>query len=236
MPWSLLEILFALPVFALVLFRLAGLMLTAPILGSSVLPRRVRVAFAVAFAFVIFPLVRGQAPAELTLTMALVGGVQELMIGVTIGLGLSLLFCGVEVGGLMVGQQAGIALGRVFNPAQNEQTTITGQLYSIVLMLVFLLVGGHRAMVAALLDTFRVIPVLSQEFDESVVVLLTEMLASSFILAIRLAAPVLIALLMTTMALGFLSRTMPQLNILSIGPSKDTLLPTLRSKYSRGLS
>lgn len=117
----------------------------------------------------------------------------------------------------MVGQQAGLAMGRVFNPIQNQQTTLIGQVYSIVLMVVFLLVGGHRAMVAALLDSFKVIPMLSGGFDQSVVVLLAEMMAASFILAIRLAAPVLIALMMTSLAMGFLSRTMPQLNILSVG-------------------
>lgn len=68
------EILLALPVFALVLFRLSGLMLTAPLLASTVIPIRVRVAFTVAMGFMIFPLVRGQAPAELTLGAAVIGG------------------------------------------------------------------------------------------------------------------------------------------------------------------
>lgn len=217
MPWISMEILAALPVFALVLFRLSGLMLTGPVLSSTVIPRQVRIAFTAVLALMLFPVVRGQAPADLTLSMVMAGAFGELIIGVTIGLGLALLFTGVEVGGLMIGQQAGIALGRVFNPIQNQQTTLTGQVYSLVLVLVFLLAGGHRAMIAALLDTFEVIPMLSRGFDSSVVVLLAEMLASAFILAIRLAAPVLIALMMTSLALGFLSRTMPQLNILSVG-------------------
>jgi flagellar biosynthetic protein FliR len=100
---------------------------------------------------------------------------------------------------------------------QNRETNLVGQVYTIVLIVLFLMAGGHREMVAALLDTFKVIPLLSFRFDESLVLLMAQMLASAFILAIRLAAPVVIALFLTSLCMGFLSRTMPQLNILSIG-------------------
>ena len=217
MPWPLLDILVALPVFALILFRVGGLVMTAPLFSSMAVPVRFRAALAMVMAAMMFPLVASQAPAELTLSMALIGGVGEVLIGATIGLALATLFCGVEVGGLLVGQQAGIALGQVFNPIQNRQTSIVGQIYSMVLILVFLLAGGHREMIAALLDTFEVIPMLSMRFDEPLMLLLVEMLASAFILAIRLAGPVIIALFMSSIAMGFLSRTMPQFNILSVG-------------------
>ena len=105
----------------------------------------------------------------------------------------------------------------MFNPATDSQVSITGQVYTIAFTIVFLLAGGHRAAVAALLDTFAVIPVLSFQMNESVILLLAEMLAAAFILGIRLAGPVLIALFLVGTALAFLSRTMPQLNILTVG-------------------
>jgi flagellar biosynthetic protein FliR len=153
----------------------------------------------------------------MTLSMALIGGVGEMMIGAIIGLALGVLLMGAEVGGLIVGRQAGLALANVYDPTRNQQVTTLGQLYSITLTLLFLLAGGHRATMAALLDTFDVIPLLSFRLDESFVVLLVEMLAAAFILGIRLAGPVLLALFMIGTALAFLSRTMPQLNILSVG-------------------
>jgi flagellar biosynthetic protein FliR len=88
----------------------------------------------------------------------------------------------------------------------------------------FLLAGGHRAAMAALLDTFKVIPLLSFRLDETFILLLVEMLASAFILGIRLAGPVLLALFMMGTALGFLSRTMPQFNILTVGFTLRLLL------------
>lgn len=217
MNFDTLEILLALPAFALVVFRLSGLMLTAPLLGSSVVPLRLRVAMTLVTAAMIFPLVRGQAPAQLSLSTVLIGGVGELMIGILIGLSLAVLMMGAEVGGLIVGRQAGLALGNIFDPLQNQQASIVGQVYTICLTVIFLMVGGHRATMAALLDTYYTIPLLSFQFDETFVVLLVQMLGSAFILGIRLAGPVLVALFLVGTALGFLSRTMPQLNILTVG-------------------
>ncbi len=217
MPFSLIDILLALPTYALVLFRLGGLMLTAPVLGSQAMPRQIRIGMTMVIGAMIFPLVETQAPPELTLGGALVGGLGEMAIGASIGLALSLFLLAAEVAGLMVGRQAGLALGEVFDPALNEQRSLAGQIYAIVLVLVFLTVGGHRAMMAALLDTYQVIPLLSFRYDETPLLLLVEMLTAAFMLGIRLAGPVLIALFMTSTALSFLSRTMPQFNILSVG-------------------
>ncbi len=217
MPWSLLDILQALPVYATVLFRLSGLALTAPVYGSRVVPARVRVAMVMVIAALIYPVVGRAAPAEMTLSTAVLGGVSELMIGASIGLALSIFIMGMEVAGTMVGYQAGLALGRVADPTQDMQTSIVGQVYTITLTMLFLMVGGHRATMAALLDTYDVIPLLSFSCNESVVLLLVEMLAAAFMLGVRVAAPVLIALFLTGTAMGFLSRTMPQLNILSVG-------------------
>lgn len=217
MPLPIFDVLLALPTYALVLFRVTGLVLTAPLFSSAVLPARFRAAMVLTTAAVIFPFVRGQAPAELTLSSAIVGGVGELMIGAAIGLSLTIIMMGAEVAGLIIGRQAGIALANVFDPTQNRQISTVGQLFTITLTFVFLLAGGHRAAMAALLDTYDVIPLLSFQVNESILLLLVEMLAAGFILGIRLAGPIVIALFLTSITMGLLSRTMPQLNILTVG-------------------
>lgn len=217
MPWALTEILLALPVYALVLMRVAGLVMTAPIYASSAIPVRIRGALVLTVSAMIFPLVRGQAPSDLTLSSALVAGVSELAVGAVIGLSLSILLMGGEVAGLIVGRQASVSLAEVFDPARNVQTSIVGQIYTIVLTVLFLLAGGHRATMAALLDTYQVVPLLAFQHNESIILLLVEMLASAFMLGIRLAGPVLIALFLLGVSMGFVSRTMPQFNVLSVG-------------------
>ena len=98
MPLLPFDILLMLPAFALVLTRVSGLMIAAPVFGSSVIPARIRVAMVVALSVMTFPLAASHIPTEITLSAALVGGVGELMIGTIIGLSLSLLLMGAEVG------------------------------------------------------------------------------------------------------------------------------------------
>jgi flagellar biosynthetic protein FliR len=216
-PWGLLEVPFWFPTFALVLFRLTGLMLVAPIFGSTVIPVRVRAALTGALAVLIFPLVRGDAPVDLSLSEAVVAGIMEGMIGLSIGLGVVLVLLGAEIAGLMVAQQGGLGLSQVYDPTSGDNSNIVSQIFRMVLVMVFLVVGGHRAMFQALLDTYRVIPLGTYSFDASIVTMLIELLSAAFILAIRMGGPTLIALFLAQMALGFLSRTMPQLNILTVG-------------------
>lgn len=217
MPWSLLDILLGLPAYALGLFRVGGLIMTAPLFSSRMIPVRVRTALVFVLTAMIFPIVAKQVPENATLATVLVGGVSELLIGITIGLSLSIFMMGAEVAGRAAGQQAGLAISQVFDPTTDEQVSTLGSLYSIVLTTVFLMIGGHRATIAALLDTYEAIPLFSFQLNESIVLLITEMLAAAFILGIRMAAPIIIAVFLTGVTLGFLSRTMPQLNILSVG-------------------
>jgi flagellar biosynthesis protein FliR len=124
---------------------------------------------------------------------------------------------GAQVAGTMVGQQAGLALSEVANPLDNVQSTAIAQVYTVVLTLVFVTVGGHRAAVSALLDTYKAIPLLSFQMTDSIVLLLVELLTAAFIMGVRVAGPIVIALFLTETAVGFVSRTVPQLNIMTIG-------------------
>lgn len=217
MPQSLIDIYLALPAFALVLFRMSGLFLTAPIYGSNWMPLRIRAALCMALAWITFPTVVTRVPAALNMGEALVGGVGELLVGMSLGLSIALLLMSAEVTGALVGQQAGLSLGEVFNPLQNEPSSLFGQLYAIVLTLVFLSVGGHRAAASSLMDSYRSIPPLAFRFDDSAMLLLLNLMGSAFVMGIRMGGPVLIALFLTETAMGLLSRTMPQMNILTIG-------------------
>ena len=217
MPWSLLTSPLLLPAYLLVLFRVAGLMVVTPLFASSAVPRRLRVMFAAGGALVVFPLLLPTVPANLTLAAALVGIVGEMMIGLLMGLAVHTLFLGAQTAGMVIGQQAGLSLGQTFNPLMNSSTTTLGQLYFIVLFMIFMLAGGHRAIMSGLLDSFKVIPLLTFGAQEVHARMLFDLMHSAFVMALRLAGPCLIAMFMTTLAMGFLSKTMPQLNILSVG-------------------
>ena len=224
MPLPALDILTILPAFALVLFRVSGMIMTAPLYGSPVIPMRIRAALTFTLTLVTFPLLRNQLPQAATFADVVSGAVGELMIGAAIGLALTMMLLAGEVAGTLIGQQAGLSLGEVSNPLQEHQASVLGQIYTTVLTLVFLIAGGHRAMIAAVMDTFAIIPVMTMRDTGSIVLLLTETLTAAFVAGIRIAGPAMIALFLAAITLAVLSRAMPQLNILTIGFTTKVVL------------
>ncbi len=229
MPYELLSLQVQLPGLMLVMARVLGLAFSAPIFSSMAVPRLLKAYFALATALMAYPLVEPVLPQDLTLTQSLAGMTAEAMIGMAIGFGLSVVFSGVQLAGSMIDQQAGIAMGQVLNPAMDSSATVMGQFLFFIMLVVFLAANGHVAVVRATLESFQHVPPLSFRVTPSVVDLLVNMLASSFILAIRIGGPVLLSLFLVMLAKGFISRTVPQLNVLAVGfsiPAKVAILFT----------
>jgi flagellar biosynthetic protein FliR len=204
--------------FTLVLVRIAALVLIAPLFGSSPVPPKVRLALAAALAILIVPLELQKAtPAPVTLVDYLVLAGAEALIGLTLGLGVLLLFSSMHVAGQIISQMSGMQLADVFDPGFGANVPAFSQLLSYVTIAVFVIIGGHRQVLEALLDTFTWLPAGQGGFSQSIGQATTALLAESFVLGIRAAAPAMIALLLATLVLGLISRTLPQLNLMVLG-------------------
>ena len=204
--------------FTLVLTRVSGLLMSAPIFGTNDIPMRVRAFLAIALALLVTPLQvshKAALPASLVdlgILMAL-----ELVIGLILGLGITLLLSGIQIAGQIISQIAGVQLADVINPTFDASVPIFSQLMFYVTMAVFVISGGHRQVMEALLDTFVSMPPGQALVPESIVEVFTELLTQSFVLGIRAAAPTMTALLLATLVLALLSRTLPQLNLMAVG-------------------
>ena len=206
-----------LPSFLLVLARVAGLIIFAPFLGSSAIPVRLRLALAVLLAVALFSFVGGTFTAPSNLGHFVVALLGELTVGLVIGLGAALIFVGVRLAGLLIGQQIGISLADVFDPTFEGQSSILGRLFFMLTLVLFLLFGGHRVLIGALLGSFSDIQPGSFSFASLPAAGLTALLSQAYLLAIRFAAPALVAVFLATVSLSFIARTIPQLNIISVG-------------------
>ncbi len=215
-------------VYLLVLVRISGVVIVAPILGGPEVPAQVRVLLAVILTLLVAPL---QSPAavrvpETVVGLLLVAG-GELVVGLALGVGVIALLSGLQLAGQMVGQASGLSLAEVFNPTFETSVPIFSQLWYMVGVAVFVLVGGHRLVVAGLLETLAAIPVgsasLALAWDELAVRLLSESLS----LGIRAAAPCVAAVTLSTLVLGLVSRTLPQLNLLVMGFGLNALATLL---------
>src|SRR5690349_22494999 len=205
------------PVFVLVVFRTAGLMLAAPLLGSAKIPRRVKVMLALVLAAGLVNRVKTipQLP-DTTLQLAAgIGG--ELIFGLIMGLGLSLAFIAVSWAGEMMGQQMGLNIAETFDPQFGRGGSLVGDLYFMLTLVVFLLIRGHHAMIQGLADSFESLPLLSAGMNRDLFDVFIGLVTSSTVLAVKLAAPMLVTMLVVDLALGFIGKSVPQINVMNAG-------------------
>jgi len=211
--------------FTLVLTRVSGLTMTAPIFGAREVPMRIRAFMALALALLITPSqwnVEVQDPGNILNYLVLIGG--ELVVGVCLGFGIMIIFHGMELAGEMIGYVGGLLLAEAYDPSWDANVPIISRLFFLVSLSIFVCIGGHRLVMAGLLDTFQAIPPGNGVFSRSISEAFFTLLTQSYSLGIRAAAPATLALLLATLILGLISRTVPQLNVLVLGLGLNSLL------------
>lgn len=206
-----------LPSFALVMARVAGLVLAVPMLSSAQIPRTLMAGLVVIMSLMVFPAVAPVLTQSLTIGQSVAGMATEFIIGELLGLAAGTVFFAAQIAGQLVSHQSGLSLGQVFNPLFEEQSTVIDQLWFFATMILFFMLRGHLAVVQALLDSFRQVPPLMLQADGALGEFAMSVCSTTFQLALRLAGPAVLALMLTSLIMGFLTKTMPQLNIFSVG-------------------
>ena len=204
---------------------MGGLIASAPIFGTHAAPVRVRAFLAISITLIISPLLATSPPADMT--NLLVYGkylFNEVLVGVLLGFGVTLLLSGIQLTGQIVSQLSGTALSDVFDPTIENNVSVFSQAFYFLTLAIFALLGGHRMVMEALLDTYNWLPPGGASLGTTYVDALTSLLSQSFLLGIRAAAPAMTALLMATLVLGLIGRTLPQINVLAVGFSVNALL------------
>lgn len=211
--------------FTLVLSRVGGLMVTAPIFSSSDTPMQFRGLLAAAMAMLITPTqwnVHVPEPGNVLHYGILIGS--ETFVGLCLGLGVMILFSGIEIAGELIGRTGGLMMADVYDPNSGATVPLFSRLMSLLALAVFVLMGGHRIVMAALLDTFATIPLGSCAIPVSVSNSIVTLVTQSCVLGIRAAMPVTAALLLASLVLALIGRTLPQLNLLALGFGLNALL------------
>ena len=147
--------------------------------------------------------------------MVLVLGV-EFALGATIGFFMSIPLIACQMAGTLMGQQMSLALPSMLDPSSGSQTDVLGQGFMMLAVVSFVVVGGVEQTFAALVASFSYLPA-TVLLEQGVVQSLGDMLDTAFVFALRMALPILAVLMLQTAALAIVARSMPQLNIFSIG-------------------
>lgn len=212
--------------FFLVLFRVSGMMISAPVLGSRSVPHRVKIGLSLAIAIILFPILKTDEFTVYRRTLPFVLVLfREVTIGIFIGYAAMLLFVGVQLAGQLVGVQMGFGMANVIDPQSSLQVPLIAQFQYLLAALIFLCIDGHHWLLQAIAASFKVVSfpeVLSNTnsvplYPVKAAVHLVEMFGNIFMIAIKIGAPVMVALFLTSVALGILARAVPQINIFILG-------------------
>jgi flagellar biosynthetic protein FliR len=211
----------ALVVLVLALARVSGLCMIAPIFGSRMAPVRVRGALVFFLTVAMLPVLPVQAAAAFAADAGPVGlaaGIaRELGIGAIIGLAAQFVFGGVQMAGQLAGIQMGIGIANLIDPQTEEHITSLAQWQQLVALLVFLAVDGHHEIIRAVAASFTLLPLGGGLPGAEGVALVLTLASGMFVLALRIAAPVLVLLLLVNGAMGVLAKLIPQLNVFIVG-------------------
>jgi flagellar biosynthetic protein FliR len=207
--------------FILVLARVTPLFLIAPPFSSPIVPARVRGIVAVGIAIGLTPIaMAGQHVPSDPLALAaltLEGG----LVGLGFAFSFAVLFGAIESAGALADLGAGFSYGSLIDPLSGNESGAFSHIYSLVGVAVFLVIGGEAWVLRGLDRTFRLVPLTAAPQLGTLVGGAEHVFATVFASALEIAAPVLIALLITDAAFGVVSRVVPQLNVFAVGfPAK----------------
>lgn len=202
----------------MVLSRIVGLFLFTPLLTSASVPIQFKALLALMFSIAVYPFVPAQTiPAVMDLPSLAPMMFTELLIGVVMGLIMGVPLMAIQMGGYLMGYQMGLSLAESFNPELDTNSSVVGQLLFYLSIFIYIGIGGFETMFVILADSFTTIGIGTFHAGDTPLEMLLAVLSSGFELALRVASPILGVVSMLMIAMGFIMKTMPQINIMSIG-------------------
>jgi flagellar biosynthesis protein FliR len=203
--------------FALVLARVAGLFSAIPMFGARIVPARIKAPLIFALALLLFPIVRPHVIPDAGDLISLVLLVfREALIGLTLGLVSQFVFAAVEFCGQQVGTQIGLSMASLFDPNTQANVPTMAMFQGALATLMFLALNVHHIFLRGIVDSYAVIPLGAWHTSAGLLKFLLEASTGIFIIAIKLAAPVSVALLATSVALGIVARSFPAMNVFMV--------------------
>lgn len=213
----------------LVAFRLSGLFVFAPMLASVAIPMKVKALLSFILAVALFGLVKPSIPSSLPqdfFSFTLIA-CSEVLVGLLLGLFALIPVLAVQIAGIIMGQQMGLGLATVFNPSLDVESDITGEIMLNIALVSFLVLGGLEVLFLTLAKSYTAIPLGGFSLAAAPLDLFTGLVSSGCELALRVSTPLLGLIFVETVAGAVLMKTIPQINISSLGFGLKVLLGLL---------
>ena len=207
--------------FFLVLARLAPLFVLAPVFSAKQIPAVVKGTIGVALAIGLTGIASQgqQLPNDAVSIVGLIA--VQILVGLAFAFAVGAMFAALEVGGSFLDVVSGFSYGSLINPFTGTQQAVLSRLYTLVGLALFLAIGGDAYLIRGIARTFALVPLTAAPHVNSIIGGAVESFTTLFTAALEVAGPVLLALLVTDIGFGLVSRVVPQLNVFAVGlPAK----------------
>ena len=197
--------------------RILAFFSAAPLWGHSSVPRQAKVGLAFLVTLVIAPVLPPMPDVPIMSWAGLGLMVEQMLIGIAIGLVMHVVFSVVQAAGEFIGLQMGLAIATFIDAGSGTNTMILSRVFFMITLLMFLALGGHLMVLEALVSSFHGLPVGIGAFNPAAFEMLVRYGGTIFVAGMSLALPLVGSLLIINLAMGILNRSAPQLTVFNIG-------------------
>lgn len=203
--------------FFLVLIRISAILLMFPFFNSRVIPMLSKAGLAILISIILFPVINTKV---VEFPETIFGIVQlilaEFIIGMILGLLVQTFFEGVKIMGQMVGFQTGFAITNIIDPQSGAQVSILSNMAYLTAIIFFLLLNGHHILLNAVRESFEIIQAGTLALNSDMFNKIIGIYGEMFVIAVKIGAPAIAALLFTNVAFGLITKLIPQMNIMIV--------------------
>lgn len=212
--------------FLLVLVRVSGIFVLSPFFSSQNVPNTIKVGFSFVLSLLVSNIL-DVSKISFSETGYFILVIKELMVGLIIGFICYAFFTSFYVLGQIVDMEIGFGMVNVIDPQNRVQVPVMGNFYYILAFLIFLVMNGHHQIIKALIESYNYVPIGKFNFNQELSNQLINILSTTFKLGFRLSSPVVVAMLLSDILLGILTRTIPQMNVFVVGMPLKILIGLL---------
>ncbi|AUG57959.1 flagellar biosynthetic protein FliR [Acetivibrio saccincola] len=205
-------------IFLLIFVRMTGLFVIAPIFSRRNVPVYLKIGFSFMLALMLVTSLKIEDElyySNIFEYFLLV--LKEFLVGITLGYVSYAIFTAIHLAGQLIDMKVGFGIVNVVDPLSNIQVPITSTFYFIFCMLIFLICNGHHVLIRALFYSYDFVPLGKALFSEEVINDVIRVFGNIFIISFKISGPVVAAVLISDVALGIVSKTVPQLNVFMVG-------------------
>lgn len=203
--------------FFLILIRVSVILFMFPFFNAPAVPVFSKTGLALIISIILFPVINNNmlvfpdTPWGIAQVI-----IAELVVGMILGLLVQMFFEGVRMMGQFVGFQTGFAIANILDPQSGAQVSILSNMSYLMAMVLFLILNGHHVLLSAIRESFEIINVGALSLQREIFQKIVRTSADMFVIAIRIGAPAIAALLFVKVALGLITKLMPQMNVMIV--------------------